>query len=342
MNTRDAAKKVLKEAGIPLHIEEITKQILQSDLCPRLQGETPSATVAASIYVDIKKNDTKSDFIKHGKSWFSFRKNEFQENETQSTLELKDKIKPLEELSVNSLLDFVVEILDVYGNKSPMHYRDIVNKMERENYSKKLGLNSGMSVESEILSEIDSCRESGNLGRFFTVGNGYFGLFKWSEFDLNTYLNTKNIEVKERLRYQLENLTAEQFEKLVGCLFSKMGYEVELTKFTNDRGIDVRAKPKKAKLNQVKLAIQVKKQKSKVHSPVIQQVRGSVNAHEQAVIVALSDFSPGARKEAQDPKLNLVELMNGEQFIERLIENKIGVRYTKLEILELSELPDLS
>jgi restriction system protein len=35
-----------------------------------------------------------------------------------------------------------------------------------------------------------------------------------------------------------------------------------------------------------------------VQAPVVQQVRGSLGAHEQGLIITTSDFSTGARSEA--------------------------------------------
>ena len=48
-----------------------------------------------------------------------------------------------------------------------------------------------------------------------------------------------------------------------------------------------------------KMAVQVKKWgKQNVQAPHVQQVRGSLVAHEQGLIITTSDFSKGAREEA--------------------------------------------
>jgi restriction system protein len=48
-----------------------------------------------------------------------------------------------------------------------------------------------------------------------------------------------------------------------------------------------------------RMAVQVKRWKANVQSPTFQQVRGSLGAHEQGLIITTSDFSKGARAEAE-------------------------------------------
>lgn len=69
----------------------------------------------------------------------------------------------------------------------------------------------------------------------------------------------------------------------------------------------------------------------------MQQVRGSLGAHEQGLIITTSDFSPGARSEAARPDAVPVALMNGEQLVTLLIEHDIGVRRANYDLIELGE-----
>ena len=65
-----------------------------------------------------------------------------------------------------------------------------------------------------------------------------------------------------------------------------------------------------------RLAVQVKRWKSNVQAPVIQQVRGSLGTHEQGLIITTSDFSKGAREEATRANATPVGLMDGEQLVD--------------------------
>lgn len=63
----DAVEKVLKEAGRPLSAPDIAKLVLKKGLWKTF-GLTPSATVSARLYDDIKKGNSR--FVKAGKGVF--------------------------------------------------------------------------------------------------------------------------------------------------------------------------------------------------------------------------------------------------------------------------------
>jgi len=83
------------------------------------------------------------------------------------------------------------------------------------------------------------------------------------------------------------------------------------------------------------MAVQVKRWKRNVQAPVVQQVRGSLGAHEQGLIITTSDFSTGVRKEAARPDAIPVGLMNGEQLVLLLAEHEIGVTRRSHYLLSL-------
>jgi len=85
------------------------------------------------------------------------------------------------------------------------------------------------------------------------------------------------------------------------------------------------------------MAVQVKRWQANVQAPVVQQVRGSLGAHEQGLIITTSDFAKGAREEASRPDATPVALMNGEQLVKLLVENDIGIRRTPADLIELGE-----
>ena len=89
----------------------------------------------------------------------------------------------------------------------------------------------------------------------------------------------------------------------------------------------------------IRMAVQAKRWKkgNNIQKPIVQQVRGSLGAHEQGLIITTSDFSPGAKKEALRPDTTPVALMNGEELVTLLVEHKIGVNFQTHNLLELSE-----
>ena len=74
-----------------------------------------------------------------------------------------------------------------------------------------------------------------------------------------------------------------------------------------------------------------------VQVPDVQRVRGSLGTHDQGLIITTSDFSPGARREAERADAVPVALMNGEQLALLLAEHEVGVTRRSHEMLELAD-----
>ena len=119
----------------------------------------------------------------------------------------------------------------------------------------------------------------------------------------------------------------------------KSNDKIEVTKKSNDGGIDVRGLLVVGEVIKIRMAVQAKRWKkgNNIQKPVVQQVRGSLGAHEQGLIITTSDFSPGAKKEALRPDAVPVALMNGEEIVALLAEHKIGVTLQTHTLLELAE-----
>src|SRR5262249_775706 len=128
------------------------------------------------------------------------------------------------------------------------------------------------------------------------------------------------------------------FEDLIGALLAKIGFEdVQVTARSGDGGIDVRGTLVVGSVIRTSMAIQAKRWKNNVQAPIIQQVRGSLGTHEQGLIITTSDFSEGARKEAERSNAVPVALMNGEQLVALLVENELGIRRASYDLIELDD-----
>lgn len=113
------------------------------------------------------------------------------------------------------------------------------------------------------------------------------------------------------------DLTPREFENEIAAIYSKLGYEVKITTYTNDKGVDVIAIKEK-----VKFAIQCKRlQKDKVISrPELQKLYGgmaSVKAR-RGIFVTTCKFSAPALEFARNNRIECIDL---EQLVE--IINKI-------------------
>ena len=155
-------------------------------------------------------------------------------------------------------------------------------------------------------------------------------------------LRSKNIIGKscKKLHKSLFALKPTEFEELIGQLLAEIGFEeIEVTKSSNDGGIDVRGLLVVGEVIKIRMAVQAKKWKkgNNIQKPIVQQVRGSLGRSRAGVwIITTSDFSPGAKKEALRPDAVPVALMNGEELVALLAEHKIGVTLQTHNLLELS------
>lgn len=147
-----------------------------------------------------------------------------------------------------------------------------------------------------------------------------------------------NSEVRKKLHVRLHAIDPADFETLIGQLLAALGFEdVEVTAKSGDGGIDVRGTLVVGDVIRTRMAVQVKRWKQSVQKPIVQQVRGSLGAHEQGLIITTSDFSAGAREEARRVDAIPVGLMHGEQLVALLVEHDIGVRRTTHDLIELGD-----
>lgn len=191
---------------------------------------------------------------------------------------------------------------------------------------------------AQITMEMQRRKKQGVQPRFSMQGKGMVGLAKWTGTGLSAQIQQHNLAVRKKLHEQISTMPPDEFEQLMGKLLVKIGFDdVEVTSYTNDKGIDVRGTLVTADVIRTRMAVQVKRWQQNVQAPVVQQVRGSLGAHEQGLIITTSDFAKGAREEANRADATPVALMNGEQLVKLLVENDIGIRRTRADLIELGE-----
>lgn len=329
MKVRSAIEEILKKVGKPLHLNEITKMVVSSGLWIP-ETKTPEATIAATIYEDIKKKGAESSFVKTAPATFTL----------QSARGKTAKAAMAKEVLAKSLsfTDAAEKVLETLGNGNPMHYSDITKAAIGNAWLKTEGKTPDASMYAQIHMEIERYTKRGKQCRFVKLGRGMFGLSRWGKKGLTAEIEKHNQRVLETLRKQLMEMNSGEFEELVGRLFGEIGFqEVEITNRYKDGGIDVRGTLIVGEAIKTKMAVQVKRWKQNVQAPVVQQVRGSLGAHEQGLIVTTSDFSKGARTEAERADATPVGLMNGEQLVALMAEYNLGVTRRSHDILDLGE-----
>lgn len=326
MTVLDAIFTVLKQSGEPLHYLEITRQILERELWTT-GGKTPESTVKAQLVVDINKKGEASRFRRYGSGIYGLAG-------------YSDGAQAIPEQTTLSFTDAAEQVLEEYAGQLPMHYRDITRKCLDLSLIKTQGATPENTMYTQIFSDIERNSKRGDISRFEMLGKGYVGLSGWHDRGLAYEIEKHNNETKKKLHARLLDMSPATFETLIGDLLTALGFDsVSVTRISGDGGIDVRGTLVVGDVIRTKLAVQVKRWKNNIQAPVIQQVRGSLGAHEQGLIITTSEFSTGAKIEAERPDATPVGLMNGSQLVDLLIENDIGIRRTDHVLIELGD-PD--
>ncbi|MCC5849956.1 MAG: restriction endonuclease [Verrucomicrobia bacterium] len=336
-----AALKVLQDAGEPLHYQEITRRALDSGLW-QTSGKTPDATINAQLAVDIKKKGAASDFRREGRGVFGLNSGVIIADSSTETLVVPEKRKTAGRRRVKaagalSFTDATERVLEDSGG-NPRHYRDITLEALERGLLNTEGKTPEATLYAQVLTECKRRKGRGDQPRFMVLGKGMITLTKWQAKGLGYQVEEANRKARQELLKLVKEMPPTEFEELVGRLLAAIGFEeVEVTSRSNDGGIDVRGTLVVGDVIRTRLAVQVKRWRQNVQSPVVQQVRGSLGAHEQGLIITTSDFSKGAKEEAERSDATPVGLMDGEQLVALLVENEIGVTKTPLQLIQLGE-----
>jgi len=321
---------VLQEASEPLHFREITDRILEATLWES-DGKTPEATVNAALAVDIKRNGDQSTFVRVSPGVFALRAVRVRGKSRSPKFPAGGSAQ-----QTYSFTEAAEHVLERFGDRQPMHYRTITEKALKQGWLATEGKTPEATMYAQILTEIRRYQKRGEQPRFVQHGKGYVSLSRWIGHGLAFEIEQHNKKVRHGLLKRLLEMKWGEFEELIARLLAEMGFEeIEMTGRSGDGGIDVRATLVVGEAIRTRMAVQVKRWKRNVQAPIVQQVRGSLGAQEQGLIVTTSDFSPGARREAARRDAVPVALMNGKQLTLLLVEAGIGISRRSHDLIEL-------
>ena len=317
MNAIDAAHEILRDAGTPLHYREIAKRMLAQKLW-NTTGQTPWETVNARLSGDIKARGLASRFTRESPGVYALNSNLFADSLT--------------------FTDAAERVLTESGNQEPLHYNVITRLALERGFLRTEGRTPAATMYSAVLTEIRRHETRGETPRFVQHGRGMVGLSAWQPEEVAGLIEDKNREVRQSLLDRALAASPAEFESLVGELLAAMGFEeVELTPMSGDGGIDVRGTLVVGDAVRIRMAVQAKRWKNNVSRQIVQQVRGSLGAHEQGLIITTSDFSSGAKTDANRPDAAPVALMNGERLAALLAKYQIGTYIKRYELCMLDE-----
>ena len=337
MNVLDAVYRVLIEKGGPLHYKEITELVLDRGLWSSI-GKTPWASVNSKLSVDINQYGTASRFHRTEPGVYAVTESK---PYSRTTTGLDPEATQREPATTRpmSFLDAAEHVLREAGSTEPMHYTLITERMIASGLVQTGGKTPAHTLQAQVGTDIRRRDARGARQRFVRTGPGMIALATGLPESVAARIKDQNRNVRAaRLKLAHEGSPAE-FEQLVETLLIRMGFEdVNVTPQGGDGGIDVRGTLVVGGVVKVRMAVQAKRWKGNVGAPVVREVRGSLGAHEQGMIITTSDFSTGARKEAMRHNASPIALMNGTQLAGLLAEYEIGVQRKKYFLLTLDKL----
>lgn len=126
----------------------------------------------------------------------------------------------------------------------------------------------------------------------------------------------------------LLNMDPYAFERLSQRLLRECGFvQVAVTKKSGDGGIDGAGKLKINGIFSFRVAFQCKRYKGSVGSAEIRDFRSSLTTDiEKGIFITTGTSSNAAREEAATPGKKQIDLIDGEEFMDKIAEFGIGVK----------------
>jgi restriction system protein len=132
---------------------------------------------------------------------------------------------------------------------------------------------------------------------------------------------TPPTSVVEHVLRRLHAMHPKDFEAFVASYFQAIGYDATSTPYVGDGGIDVAGYLDAEGLAKVLLRVQVKRKRTSVGIETVLKTRGALAVDEQGAIVALGGFTAQARAEAEAQGKKTIVLVDGERFVELVLEH---------------------
>lgn len=182
--------------------------------------------------------------------------------------------------------------------------RPSITREEVTDHIKKTKLNNKSSTEAEVIVNDDDPTNDG--------------------IELPEELEPWRVELADTLH----NMNPYAFERLSMLLLRECGFsQVSVTKKSGDGGIDGTGKLRINGIFSFNVAFQCKRFVGSVSAGDIRDFRGSLTTDiEKGVFITTGTFTKAAREEASNARKQQIDLIDGEEFINKLIEYRLGVK----------------
>ncbi len=142
---------------------------------------------------------------------------------------------------------------------------------------------------------------------------------------------------QDKLIQTMKKIHPDQFERLCQRLLRELGFvNVEVTGRTNDGGIDGKGIIKLGGVLSYHVVFQAKRYKGSVSSSVIRDFRGAMSGRaDKGLIMTTGSFTREAKKESIRDGATPIDLIDGNEFAERLKELNLGVSVEMVEEVKI-------
>lgn len=182
----EAAYQILKQAGEPLTADEITSAALEQGMVSTA-GKTPSATMGARLYVDLKTKGDNSRFVKVNRGKFGLR-------EWSTSSRITSDRFPL-----FTFKDAAYRVL--MGENRPLSKGEIMDIALKKGLLKTTGKTPAATMGAQLYVDIKTLQ---NRSIFIQLAKNRFGLREWGleilKDEIEKAEGEKTIPVGERKR----------------------------------------------------------------------------------------------------------------------------------------------
>lgn len=144
---------------------------------------------------------------------------------------------------------------------------------------------------------------------------------------------------QENLLEELQKLSPKGFEHLCQRVLRESGFvQVEVTGRSGDGGIDGRGIVKVGGLLSFHIIFQCKRYVGSVSSDQVRDFRGAmVGRTDKGLIITTGTFTRDARQEASRDGAPPVDLIDGEELVQKMKELNLGVKIVMEEVVEVDK-----
>ena len=144
------------------------------------EGKTPDATVSARLYSDIKNNGDKSPFVKVGPQTFALRDSaEIPTSAVSVPAPAEEAPKPSAANAGFSFTDCAQKVLEEFGGKKPMHYKEITEKALAKGWLVTGGKTPEATMYAQVITEIKRQQKRSKWNRLVQRSRGDLGISQW-------------------------------------------------------------------------------------------------------------------------------------------------------------------